>query len=144
MLMHVFLQPAMPANTANNGNRPVMLNLMDEIIAQKQREEGQVIQVDTVRADATKALEYYLGLPVTPDKEGTYSFWRDYSVTTDKAQMALCKLARIYLTPPPTTIGKLIFAISFLTYNKQCLQSFAGIACLQIFSFVLCIMINQY
>ena len=114
------MQPVTPANTANIGNRPrpVMLSLMDSIIAQKQRDEGQVVQVDSVRADATKALDYYLGLPVTSDKEGPYSFWRDHSVTTDKAQKALCKLARIYLTPPPTSAGK-IFVISLIQINLR-------------------------
>ena len=119
-LAHVHEQPVMPANTASDGNQPVLLNLMDAIIAQKQRESGDVIQVDSVRADAVKALDYYLGLPVTKYREGTYSFWRNYSVTTNKAQKALCKLARIHLTPPPTSTGKYLMISSLFLTNNVC------------------------
>ena len=84
---------------------------MDAIIAQNQRETGDVVvvQVDSVRADALKVVDYYLGLPVTKYNEGTYSFWRDYS---DKAQKGLCKLARIHLTPPPTSTGIILVILS--------------------------------
>lgn len=109
LILYLFLscqKPAMPTNPVTTEDRPVLLNLMDAIIAQNQRETGDVIQVDSVRADAVKAVDCYLSLPVTRHHEGTYSFWRNHSMTTDKAQKGLCKLSRIYLTPPPTSTGR--------------------------------------
>ena len=83
---------------------------MSAIIAQNQRETGDS-EVDTARLAAKTALEHYLALPLSdPDDkknpQDTFSFWKSYSVTTDEAQKALCHLARVYLTPPPTSTGK--------------------------------------
>ena len=86
---------------------------MDAIIAQNQRETGQNLPGPsqrqrplTVREKAIDAVDEYLSLPVSTAEEGTYAFWREYKKTTDKAQKSLCKLARIHLTPPPTSTGK--------------------------------------
>ena len=54
-----------------------------------------------LREAAKKALDQYLSLPVT--ESDTYGFWRSYEKTTDMAQKSLCKMARIFLTPPPTS-----------------------------------------
>ena len=70
------------------------------MIAQSQRETGDIDEVDGIRMAASAALDSYLSLPVSED---TFKFWRDYSRTTDKAQKSLCKLARKYLTPAPTS-----------------------------------------
>ena len=51
-------------------------------------------------------LDHYMGLPLSNlDESGddTFKFWRNYSVTSDKGQKALCRVARIYLTPPATS-----------------------------------------
>ena len=67
------------------------------------RSEGSTEnEVDGIRMSAKNALDHYLALPVVED---TFVFWKNYAVTTDKAQKCLCKLARLYLTPPPTTTG---------------------------------------
>ena len=81
---------------------------MDAIIAQNRREIGDTItEADPIRAAASGALEKYLSLPMSKAHEGTYAFWRDYKMTTDQAQKQLCNLARIHLTPPPTSTGML-------------------------------------
>ena len=92
-----------------------MSNLRSAIIADKQREMGY-IQTDTIRASTLKAVDYYLSLPLSEEHESTYSFWRQYSMTTDKAQKCLCNLARIYLTPPPTSTG---MCNIFATYSDK-------------------------
>ena len=89
---------------ANTG-RPRFKNLMAAIMAQNQRETGDS-EIDSTRIIAKNTIESYLKLPCSdPDVNGedTFKFWRDYSVTTNKAQKALCHLARVYLTPPPTS-----------------------------------------
>ena len=82
-------------------------NLMAGIVARKVRETGDGAgAIDSTRTEATKAIDHYLALPLSdPDETGedTFRFWRDYSITTDKAQKALCHLARLYLTPAPTS-----------------------------------------
>ena len=77
---------------------------MSAIIAQNQREAGDY-EMDETRIAAEKVIDSYLALPVSdPDlSEDTFAFWRDHSVTTNKAQKALCHLARVFLTPPPTS-----------------------------------------
>ena len=80
---------------------------MAGIVAQKQRETAvSAIVQDNSRVTAEKAVEDYLSLPLSDPMENgedTFKFWRNYSVTNDKAQKALCQLARHYLTPPPTS-----------------------------------------
>ena len=82
---------------------------MAGIVARKVRETGDSVTLhvtDSMRTVAEKAINQYLALPLSnPDETGedTFKFWRDYSITTDKAQKALCHLARLYLTPAPTS-----------------------------------------
>ena len=76
---------------------------MASIVAQNQRTADPA--VDTLRISASAVLERYLSLPVSTHAEGTYQFWRNHSMTTDRAQKFLCELARIHLTPPPTSTG---------------------------------------
>ena len=85
---------------------------MAAIRSQNQRETGdasltfQDTPQDSTRNAATKAVDNYLCLPLSdPDENGedTFKFWRNYSVTRDTAQKALCNLARLFLTPPPTS-----------------------------------------
>ena len=88
-----------------NGERSKLKNRMAAIVAQNQRETGD-IEIDATRLAAKKAIDNYLGLPLSdPEENGedTFKFWRNYSVTANKAQKALCHLARLYLTPPPTS-----------------------------------------
>ena len=82
-----------------------MRSARDKRIAKKAMETGD-IEIDSSRATAKKAIDHYLSLPLSdPEEKGedTFKFWRDYSVTNDKAQKALCRLARHHLTPPPTS-----------------------------------------
>ena len=80
------------------------MNLMAAIIAQNQRMNAdgdpEHEEVDGVRMSAKAALDAYLSMPLAAD---TFKFWRGYSTTTEKAQQSLCKLARKFLTPPPTS-----------------------------------------
>ena len=85
---------------------------MAAIRSQNQRETGDAslpfdeIPQDSTRIAATRAIDNYLGLPLSDaDETGedTFKFWRNYSVTRDTAQKALCNLARLFLTPPPTS-----------------------------------------
>ena len=66
--------------------------------------------MDQLRTAAKKAIEHYLSLPVLqpddPETPDTFAFWKNHCWTTDKAQKGLCHLARLYLTPPPTSTGK--------------------------------------
>ena len=89
-------------------------SLRAAIIRQNQQETGDS-EIDTIRKMATSALETYLNLPVLDEKEpnvpddptnDTFLFWKKYSKTSNEAQEALCHLARIYLTPPPTSTGE--------------------------------------
>ena len=90
------------------------------------RSEGSTEnEVDGIRMSAKNALDHYLALPVVED---TFVFWKNYAVTTDKAQKCLCKLARLYLTPPPTTTGiylwkLVIFVMLALSTKWQCQPS---------------------
>ena len=89
---------------------PMFSNLMSAIKAKAQREPGHLgdVQFDPARQAATAAIEHYLSLPLDENDGDTYTFWRNHQQTTDKAQRALCNLARIYLTPPPTSTGNYI------------------------------------
>ena len=101
-----------PASRTPNlpGQLPVFKNLMSEIRAQSQRESRLAgdFEFDAVKKSATVAIEHYLSLPMDDEDGNSFTFWRNHSKTTDKAQRALCHLARIYLTPPPTSTGKSI------------------------------------
>ena len=71
-------------------------------------------EIDPTRTLAKKALDNYLSLPIlaeiqegdAPDASNdTFIFWRNYSKNSNRAEKALAHLARIYLTPPPTSTG---------------------------------------
>ena len=100
--------PARPIQQPQSDKQPVIDNLMMAIIAQNQRETGDS-EADTARIVAKATLQNYLNLPICTDDPGnnvkadTFQFWKDYSVTTDKAQKLLANIARTYLTPPPTS-----------------------------------------
>ena len=81
---------------------------MSQIVAEGQGTGDP--EVDGLRTDASSALEQYLNRPV---RSGTFSFWKEYSQTTDYAQKCLCKVARLFLTPPPTSTGKLLMSYAF-------------------------------
>ena len=83
----------------------VMRNLMAARVAQSVRDAGDT-EIDSSRIAAKKTIDNYLNLPLSdPEENGedTFKFLRNYSVTNDKSQKALCQLARRYLTPPPTS-----------------------------------------
>ena len=80
--------------------QPILSGLMSKIINEKQA--GNAIQVeDHLRTACKKALDTYLSLPLS--ETDTFSFWRSYQKTPDKIQRSLCKQARHFLTPPPTS-----------------------------------------
>ena len=100
---------------------------MSAIIAQNKQETGEDY-IDGPRIEARKTLDNYLAQPLSdPDDEknpqDTFQFWKNYSVTTDKAQKSLCGLARRFLTPPPTSTG--ISIINLNNMNGLCEQFFA-------------------
>ena len=100
--MYIFLQNTVPT-PANAANQGALSSRMSRIIARKKG--SQTTQDNGLRTMAEKALDSYLSLPVIGLNEDTFSFWRNYSVTSDKAQKCLCELARHYLTPAPTSTG---------------------------------------
>ena len=91
----------------------MLSRLRAAIIRQNQVETGDS-EIDTIRAQAQKALDDYLSLPILDEiQEGdapngsndTFIFWKNYSRTLNRAEKALAHLARIHLTPPPTSTG---------------------------------------
>ena len=48
------------------------------------------------------AVEDYLCRPISEDTD-TFQFWKEYSKNGNKTQKCLARLARIYLTPAPTS-----------------------------------------
>ena len=75
--------------------------VMSEIIEKGQQESGD-FEISGAGMSANATVQDYLSRPLCKD---TFEFWRGYSHTTEKAQKCLSNLARIYLTPPPTTTG---------------------------------------
>ena len=88
-------------------NQPAFGMLMSAVIAQNQPESGDQ-EIDARRMSAKSTINYYQNLPLTEmggDKGATFKFWSTYSTTADPAQKCLARLARKYLTPPPTSTG---------------------------------------
>ena len=85
---------------------------MNRIIAKRvQRPGGQEISDALSRSNA--AIDRYVDLPLDSldiDKKSasnaTFQFWKDYSKNGDSIQKELAHIARIFLTPPPTSSGK--------------------------------------
>ena len=103
---------------ADASHHPTSLqNLMDDIIEEGQGSEENAL--DGLRVSASKAIDDYLTQPIPKDpndprkKLDTFLFWRGYEKTVDRAQRGLCKLAKRYLTPPPTSTGKFIDILSW-------------------------------
>ena len=92
---------------------------MDEIINEGQSSEENAL--DVLRNSAIKAVDNYLGQPIPRDpndprkKLDTFLFWKSYEKTVDMAQRCLCKIAKRYLTPPPTSTGQFINILSWET-----------------------------
>ena len=75
---------------------------MSQIVSDSAHNPGnEAAETDGLRVLAKAALNQYLNLPLSP--ADTFSFWKSYSLTTDRAQKSLCRLARLHLTPPPTS-----------------------------------------
>ena len=68
-------------------------------IRQGQEESGDQ-EIDGTAMSARAAVDDYLNKPLCRD---TFQFWKMYGTSADKTQKCLAKLARHYLTPPPTT-----------------------------------------
>ena len=122
--LSIFQQAPSETVDASPSMHPTSLqNLMDDIIVEGEGLEGN--DQDVLRADATKVLETYLSRPIPRDpddpskKLNTFVFWREHEKTVDRTQRCLCKIAKRYLTPPPTSTGKL--AVNFFTlYHNTC------------------------
>ena len=86
-----------------------MMNRMTARIARNQQDTVEVIETDRIRLLAKSTIDQYTNLPTTPinDKSSnaTFSFWRNYSRSSDIGQKGLAHLARFFLTPPPTSTG---------------------------------------
>ena len=95
----------------------VVGNLMQARIARSQALSADDVEVDGIIQTAQTAIDNYLKLPLSGYEEGTYKFWKNYSKSCDRGQRCLSKLARHYLTPPPTStdIGKFP-----LNHNLSC------------------------
>ena len=96
-----------PAPTTTG--RTVLQGVMSRIISRKQGSAGD-LETDSFMRSANKAVDHYLNLPLDPldiDQKSTsnttFMFWKNYSETGDRAQKSLSALARIYLTPAPTS-----------------------------------------
>lgn len=74
---------------------------MAKIISKSQQKAGDH-EIDGIATTAAKAVEDYLSKPIHDDMD-TFHFWRDYEKEGDVTQKCLAKLARIYLTPAPTS-----------------------------------------
>ena len=96
------LAQAAQSNEQNPSEEPMLSSIMSQIISDSEQRPGnESAETDQIRISAKKALGQYLALPLSPSD--TFSFWKSYSLTTDQAQLSLCKLARLHLTPPPTS-----------------------------------------
>ena len=98
----------------SNMPMPMVENLYQSIVTESQAEAGDM-EIDGQRLSARTVIDNYLNLPLSKHGEGTYTFWKEYTKTTDKAQKGLAHLARLYLTPPPTSTSKLLLANSVQT-----------------------------
>ena len=106
----------------------MLSKLRADIIRKNQVQTGDS-EIDRTRNLAKKALEGYLSLPVldeiqegeSPDASNdTFIFWRNFSKTNNKAEKALAHLARIHLTPPPTSTGMIYTMESrILTHSSR-------------------------
>ena len=97
----LFPQEEVPSDE-NAPGPSTLRNIMRKTIKEKRASLGS--EIDCHRRTANKALDQYLALP---NAENTMLFWKNHSITTDMAQEHLCELARVYLTPPPTSTGML-------------------------------------
>ena len=80
----------------------MLSTIMSQIISESEQNPGnEAVEIDRHRTSAKVALNQYLSLPLS--SVDTFSFWNSYSQTTDAAQKSLCALARLHLTPPPTS-----------------------------------------
>ena len=75
--------------------------VMAKIIKRGQQESGDQ-EIEGAGMSANAAIQEYLSRPLC---DNTFEFWKRYSRSTERAQKCLSDLARIYLTPPPTTTG---------------------------------------
>ena len=91
----------------SNMPMPMVENLYQSIVTESQVEAGDM-EIDGQRLSARNVIDTYLNLPLTKHGEGTYIFWKKYSKSNDVAQKGLAQLARVYLTPPPTSTSKLL------------------------------------
>lgn len=74
---------------------------MAKIIERGQQESGDQ-DIAGAGMSANAAVHDYLSRPLCKD---TFEFWKKYGHSTEKAQRCLSELARVFLTPPPTTTG---------------------------------------
>ena len=101
----------------------MLSNIMTQIISESEQEPGngvaeiEVAEMDGIRVSAKVALNEYLSLPLSP--VNTFKFWKNYSQTTDRAQRSLCKLARLHLTPPPTSTDTERSGHQSIIYNQS-------------------------
>ena len=100
MLLNISQVPNRAQQSTSSSDQLALQSLMSQIITQKQDIPDENDD-DKLRTDAKKTLAEYLSLPVS--ENDTFSFWSNYGKTTDRAQKSLCKQARIFLTPAPTS-----------------------------------------
>ena len=86
-------------SVVGSGKSSLLSKRKSKIIEKGQQESGD-LEIDGTAMSALKAVDDYLNRPLCDD---TFEFWKMYSKSADKTQQCLSKLARHYLTPPPTT-----------------------------------------
>lgn len=109
-------QPSRP--TGASSGQPILSGLMNKIIKKGQVGQDETQVEDRLKTAAKKALDTYLSLPVS--EEDTFSFWNSYQKTPDKVQKSLCRQARHFLTPPPTStdVERLFSTAGMATLNS--------------------------
>ena len=75
---------------------------LKDIRAKRRSQNGSGNQGDEIEKSANKEVEDYLCYPASEDTD-TFTFWKDYSQSGSKARKCLARLARIHLTPAPTS-----------------------------------------
>ena len=71
-------------------------------ILSKSQHGSEDPEVDEVLKKAQEAIDEYLCKPVSDDTD-TFQFWREYDKSGNEVKKELARLARIYLTPAPTS-----------------------------------------
>ena len=88
-----------PRKTAQKPSK--LRGIMAKILSKSQQQSGDHELAGTGMT-VNAAVEDYLSKPMYEDMD-TFHFWKEYSKSGDVTQRCLANLARLHLTPPPTS-----------------------------------------